>query len=167
MRFHHMCIVTPDIDKQIEMWRDLMGFRIAYKGEIPDGEEYLPTVMAPRKLVEDLYKVPGASATVAVMLSEEGAMMELLQPHVPDVKLTPIEKLGYADSGFHELGIVTTKIDAFFEKVRSMGYKTQTEYVWASGSLGRSFMFHDPDGNLIQMWEHADTVPAEFETRAA
>ena len=111
MRFHHMCIVTPNVDRQVEMWRDLMGFKVVYKGEIPDGEEFLPSVMAPRKLLEDLYKVPGASATVAVMMSDEGAMMELLQPHIPDVRLTPIEKLGYADSGFHELGIATTDID--------------------------------------------------------
>ena len=164
MRFHHMCVVTPDIDRQIAMWSDLMGFKLLVKAEIPDGEEYLPHVMAPRKLVEDLYKVPGARATVGVMMSDEGAMIELLQPHVPDVKLTPIEKLGYADSGFHELGIVTTNIDAFFEKVRAMGFKTQTEYVWNSGNLGRSFLFHDPDGNLIQMWEHVADAPAEYQT---
>jgi hypothetical protein len=59
---------------------------------------------------------------------------------------TPIEKLGYASSGIHELAIVTTTLDAFSKKVKSMGFRTQTEYVWDSGNLGRSFMFHDPDG---------------------
>ena len=67
-------------------------------------------------------------------------LLELLEPHVPSVDPTPIEKLGYANSGIHELAIVTTNLDKFFDKVKSMGYKTQTEYVWNSGNLGRSFV---------------------------
>jgi hypothetical protein len=26
--------------------------------------------------------------------------------------------------------------------------------VWDCASIGRSFLFYDKDGNMIQMWEH-------------
>jgi len=61
MRFHHMCIVTADIDEAIRFWRDIMDFELKAKLTIPDGDDYSPTVMAPRQLLEDLYKIKGAS----------------------------------------------------------------------------------------------------------
>jgi catechol 2,3-dioxygenase-like lactoylglutathione lyase family enzyme len=162
MRFHHMCIVTTDIDEAIHLWRDVMGFELKMKVEIPDGEDYAPTVMAPRKLVEDLYKVPGASATVAIVVSKEGAMMELLQPRIPTTRATPPEMQRYADSGIHELGVVLDDIDGFFNKVRAAGYETQTEYIWPCANIGRSFIFYDKEGNQIQIWEHSPDAPAEL-----
>ncbi len=160
MRFHHMCIVTRDIEEAIKMWRDLMGFELMVQLTIPDGDDYGPAVMAPRALLEDLYKVKGATATVAVLVSKEGAMIELLEPHVPTVHQTSPEKLLYADSGIRELGLVLDDIDGFFQKVRAAGYRTQTDYVWPCANLGRSFIFYDRDGNMIQIWEHAADAPA-------
>lgn len=162
MRFHHMCIVTADIDEAIHLWRDVMGFELKMKLSIPDGEDYGPSIMAPRALLEDLYKVKGASATVGVLMSKEGAMIELLQPHLPHVEMTPADKLLYGYSGIRELGLVLEGIDAFFEKVRAAGYRTQTEYVWPCANMGRSFIFYDKDGNMIQIWEHAAAAPAEL-----
>ena len=162
MRFHHMCIVTADMEEAIRLWRDVMGFTLKADLTIPDGEEYGPTVMAPRVLLEDLYKVPGATARVAVLISKEGAMIELLQPQTPRVQQTPPERLLYGHSGIHELGLVLDDIDGFFEKVRAAGYRTQTEYVWSCANMGRSFIFYDKDGNMIQIWEHAADAPAEL-----
>lgn len=156
MRFHHVCVVTCSLEPQIAMWRDLMGFELAARLTIPDGDDYGPLVRAPRALVEDLYKVPGATADVAVMLSSEGAMIELLEPHIPATRRTPPEQLLYADSGIREIAIALKDIDGFFEKVKAQGYKLQTEYVWKCADLGKSFIFYDPDGNMIQIWE--DTV---------
>nr|WP_173276914.1 VOC family protein [Sphingomonas sp. JE1] len=157
-----MCIVTTNIERQIRMWEDLMGFETKVKMTIPDGDDWAPDVMAPRALLEDLYKVPGATATVAVLLSKEGAMIELLEPHVPTTRQTPPEQLRYADTGIHELGLVMEGIDDFFEKVRAQGYETQTEYVWPCATMGKTFLFYDPDGNLIQIWEHGPDAPAEL-----
>jgi catechol 2,3-dioxygenase-like lactoylglutathione lyase family enzyme len=155
MRFHHICIVTTDLDRQVEFWQDVMGFNLMVRTTIPDGENWAPTVMAPRALVEDLYKTPGAKADVAVMFSEQGAMMELLAPIVPEVQKTPSDKLLYKDSGIREIALVIDGIEEFYKKVRAAGYKTQTEYVWPCANLGKTFIFYDPDGNMIQIWEHS------------
>lgn len=56
-----------------------------------------------------------------------------------------------------DFGLMIENIDAWFEKIRAAGYQTQTEYVWTCASLGRSFLFYDDDGNMIQMWEQAAT----------
>ena len=87
-------------------------------------------------------------------------MIELLQPEWPTVDATPKSKLLYRNSGIHELGLLIEDIDAFFEKVRAAGYRTQTDYVWSCANMGRSFIFYDHEGNMIQMWEHPPTVPA-------
>ena len=65
------------------------------------------------------------------------------------------ENLRYGHTGFHELGLLVDDIDAFFAKVRAAGYQTQTEYVWQCANIGRSFLFYDKDGNMIQIWENA------------
>jgi hypothetical protein len=108
-----------------------MGFEVKTKLTVPDGHDYGPTVMAPRALPEDLYKVTGATATVALLVSKDGARMELVQPHLPVVEQTPPECLLYGHSGIHEIGVVLENIDGFFGKARAAEYKTQTEYVWS------------------------------------
>jgi catechol 2,3-dioxygenase-like lactoylglutathione lyase family enzyme len=158
MQFHHMCIVTTQIDEQIHLWRDVMGFELKVKLTIPDGDDYGPTIFAPRVLMEDTFKDKNARATVALMMSKEGAMIELLQPECPDVEPTPREKRLYRNSGIHELALAIDGIDAFFEKIRAAGYQTQTDYVWSCASMGRSFIFYDHEGNMIQMWEPAASV---------
>lgn len=155
MQFHHMCIVTTEIDEQIHFWQDIMGFELRVKMAIPDGDDFGPTILAPRMLMRDTFKDKDARATVALMMSKEGAMIELLQPEWPKVESTSREKLLYRNSGIHELALVVDDIDAFFEKIRAAGYQTQTDYVWSCASMGRSFIFYDHEGNMIQMWEHA------------
>src|ERR1700747_893399 len=104
MRFHHMCIVA-DIDEAIRLWRDVMGFEVKTELSIPDGHDYGPTVIAPRALLEDLYKVKGATATVLVWVSRDGARSECLQPHLRVVEQPPPECLLYGHSGIREIGL--------------------------------------------------------------
>ena len=75
MRFHHMCVVTRDLDRQIAFWRDLMGFDLAVRLSIPDGEDFGLNVLAPRALMRDTFDHPEARATVALMTSKDGAMI--------------------------------------------------------------------------------------------
>lgn len=157
MHFHHMCIVTTDLKEAIHFWRDLLDFELKVESEIPDA--HLPGSLTDTsaELLEDLYKVRGARSKLGILVSKEGAIIELLEPQVPHVVKTPADRLGYAHSGIHELGLVTDDIDAMFKRVRAAGYKTQTEYVWKSSTFGRTFIFYDKEGNMIQLWEHSKT----------
>ena len=105
------------------------------------------------KLLEDIFGVKGARSRTVLLTSPDGAMIELQQPEVPKIQKTPPENLRYGHTGIHELGLLVKDIDAWFDKVRAAGYRTQTDYVWDCASIGRSFLFYDQDGNLIQLWE--------------
>ena len=152
-----MAVFVSDLQKALRLWRDVLGFRVAIDKTIPDGPGPGPdTIMYPA-LLDDIFKVRGARSKMALLSSTDGALIELQECEVPKIQRTPPENLRYGHTGFHELGLMIENIDAWFEKIRAAGYQTQTEYVWTCASLGRSFLFYDDDGNMIQMWEQAAT----------
>lgn len=162
MRFHHMAIIVKDLQAAVQLWRDVMGFSVDIERVIPDGAGPGPdTIMYP-DLLDDIFKVKGARSNMVLLSSKDGALIELQQCENPAVSLTPPENLRYSHTGFHELGLVVDDIDAVFAKVRAAGYETQTEYVWPCASLGRSFLFYDKEGNMIQIWQQRGAGPGSW-----
>ncbi|MGD9661809.1 MAG: VOC family protein [Porticoccaceae bacterium] len=153
MRFHHMALMVSDLQKAIHLWRDVLGFELAVETVIPDGKEPGPNIFMYPELLDDIFKIKGAKSKMALLSSAEGAMIELQECETPAIQKTPKENLRYAHTGIHELGLLVDDIDHWFKTVRDAGYETQTDYVWQCASLGKSFLFYDNDGNMIQMWE--------------
>jgi catechol 2,3-dioxygenase-like lactoylglutathione lyase family enzyme len=152
-----MAIFVSDLQKAIHLWRDVLGFELGIETVVPDGSEPGPkTIMYP-ELLDDIFKVKGAQSKMALLNSDEGAYIELQECENPAIQKTPPENLRYGHTGFHELGLLVDDIDGWFKKVRDAGYETQTEYVWQAAEMGRSFLFYDDDGNMIQLWEHLGT----------
>lgn len=158
MRFHHMAIMVTDLEAAVGFWRDVMGFELGVQTTIPDGPEPGPNTFMYPALLDDIFKVKGARSRMALLSSTEGAFIELQECENPRITKTPEENLRYAHTGIHELGLLVDDIDAWFERIKAAGYRTQTDYVWSCASLGRSFLFYDQDGNMIQLWEAADNV---------
>jgi len=157
MRFHHMALMVSDLPEAIHLWRDIMGFTLAVETVIPDGPEPGPRTFMYPQLLDDIFKVRGARSKMALLSSAQGALIELQQCENPKIQSTPPENLRYAHTGIHELGLLVDDIDYWFERVRAAGYRTQTEYVWQCASIGRSFLFYDADGNMIQLWQQQGT----------
>ncbi len=149
-----MAIFVADIEAAIGLWRDVLGFTLIKDDIVPDGREPGPRVYLTPALLDDIFKVKDARSRMAILVSDEGAIIELQQCERPPIERTPPERLRYAHTGIHELGLVVDDIDAWFARVRDAGYATQTEYVWPVGDFGRSFIFYDAEGNMIQLWEH-------------
>ena len=154
MRFHHMAVFVSNMAQAIRLWRDVLGFDKIYDAEIPDGEQPGPGVYMTPKLLDDIFGVQNARSRMVLMMSSDKAIIELQQCLNPAIQKTPKENLRYAHTGFHELGLSVDNIDGWFDKVRAAGYETQTDYVWPCAGIGRSFLFYDDDGNMIQLWEH-------------
>ena len=154
MRFHHMAVFVSDMEKAIRLWRDVLDFEITYDSEIPDGNEPGPGVYMTPKLLDDIFGVSNARSRMVLMMSAEKAIIELQQCLNPKIEKTPRENLRYGHTGFHELGLSVVGIDAWFERIKAAGYEMQTDYVWPCAGIGRSFLFYDDDGNMIQLWEH-------------
>jgi len=153
MKFHHMAIFVSDMNKAVRLWRDVLGFDVAVETTIPDGDGPGPNTFMYPKLLDDIFKVKGARSKMVLLTSKDGAMIELQQCEVPKIQRTPPENLQYGHTGVHELGLIVDDIDGWFKKVREAGYTTQTDYVWQCASIGKSFLFYDDDGNMIQLWE--------------
>ncbi|MSR15547.1 MAG: VOC family protein [Gammaproteobacteria bacterium] len=154
MRFHHMAIFVSDMTEAVRLWRDVLGFKIAVDTTIPDGPEPGPKTFMYPALLDDIFKVKGARSKMILLMSDEGALIELQECEVPAIAKTPPENLRYGHTGIHELGLQVENIDGWFDKIKGAGYQMQTDYVWACASIGRSFLFYDADGNMIQLWEH-------------
>jgi len=153
-----MAVFVSDLQEAIHLWRDVMGFDLVVETEIPDGAVPGPKTYMYPKLLDDIFKVKGARSKMALLASKEGALIELQQCEVPKIQRTPPENLRYGHTGFHELGLLVDDIDGFFAKVRAAGYQTQTEYVWQCADIGRSFLFYDKEGNMIQIWQNTGDV---------
>jgi len=154
MQFHHMAVFVSEMSEAVRLWRDVLGFKVIVDTTIPDGPGPGPKTYMYPTLLDDIFKVKGARSKMVLLMSNEGALIELQQCENPAIQRTPPENLRYGHTGFHELGLLVKDIDGWFAKVREAGFETQTEYVWDCASIGRSFLFYDKDGNMIQMWEH-------------
>ena len=160
MRFHHMAVFVSDMDRAIRLWRDVLGFEITYDAEIPDGDEPGLGIYMTPELLDDIFGVSNARSRMVLMMSKQKAIIELQQCLNPAIKKTPKKNLRYGHTGFHELGLSVDDIGGWFEKIKRAGYETQTDYVWPCAGIGRSFLFYDDDGNMIQLWEHTQRQPS-------
>ncbi len=158
MRFHHMAIFVAEMEAALRLWRDVLGFRVIKDSVIPDGPAPAPAVYLYPALLDDIFKVKNARSRMAILVSAEGAIIELQQCENPAIQRTPPAQQRYGHTGVHELGLLVDNIDDWFSRIRGAGYETQTDYVWPCGDFGRSFLFYDADGNMIQLWEHTATT---------
>ncbi|PKM01144.1 MAG: VOC family protein [Gammaproteobacteria bacterium HGW-Gammaproteobacteria-9] len=150
MDFHHMCLVVSDMELALRLYRDTLGFSVYIDTLIPDEVGALFA----QGTLDDIFHVRGAKSRMVMLASTTGAKLELQQPENPQVRRTPREYLGYGHTGITELALSVSDIDQWFQTIRAAGYQTQTEYVWAvGGGRLKSFLFHDHDGNLVQLVE--------------
>jgi len=160
MKFHHMCIMVSDIDAALALWVDTMGFKVVDRRVTPDG------VMVDQATMDDIVKVEGAKFEFTLVMSDDGAMLEINRSIVPRMETSPHGAIDYSKTGIRELGLEVTDIDGWFDKIRAAGYRTQTDYVWNAGVFGRTFLFHDQDHNLIQLFERSADVQLEDQLTA-
>ena len=55
MRFHHMAVFVSDLDEALRLWRDVMGFKVVVRREIPDGDGPGPDVYMYPRLLDDIF----------------------------------------------------------------------------------------------------------------
>jgi catechol 2,3-dioxygenase-like lactoylglutathione lyase family enzyme len=146
VRIHHIAILVTDTERSLRLYRDLLGFQVLIDREIPDGEMFTQTTL------DDIFKVKGSRSRMVILQSSDGTVLELQEPSTPAIERTPDEHLRYGATGISELAFAVDEIDGWFERVRAAGYETQTDYIWDYG-IGRSFLFYDPDGAIVQLNE--------------
>lgn len=151
--FHHVCLVVSDMERSLALYRDTLGLSVYIDAVIPDAQQALFA----QKTLDDIFHVHGAKSRMVMLASPSGAKIELQQPQTPSVQTIGRKALGYGLAGIAELAFGVTEIESWFERIRTAGYETQTEYVWSvGGGRLKSFLFYDADGNMMQLCEEFD-----------
>lgn len=158
MRFHHVCLIVSNLERAIGMWTTLFDFKLDQQFVAPDAAMASAPDSTFLQLLEDIWGIKGARTNVALLSSPGGALLELQEPITPSVQLLPKNFMTYNSTGIREICFHVQDIDNWFEKVKAHGYRLQTDYVWPVNNQSRTFMFHDDDGHLIQLWESPDAT---------
>ncbi len=145
---HHVAISTPDLDRLVAFYTDVVGF-----------EPVMGTAWADRPLVDRMIDTPGSAAR-QVMLRAGNAYLELFEYSAP----TPVEaRPGRtpADHGYTHLCLDVVDIDAEHTRLSANGMTfastapTVEEMGGGPGRL-RAIYGRDPDGNIVELQEILD-----------
>jgi catechol 2,3-dioxygenase-like lactoylglutathione lyase family enzyme len=137
---HHVAISTPDADRALGFYRDLLGFEVAFEGGWPQGVEVADRITA----------LEGSSAR-QIMLRAGNAYIELFQYASPDPSPGDPRR-PVCDHGITHLCLDVEDLDAEYERLRSAGVDFHCE-PQDLGAGVRTTYARDPDGNVVELQE--------------
>ena len=133
---HHTAISTPDIDRAIAFYRDLLGFDVVVNGAWPRGVESVDTLIG----------LKGSAARMA-MLRKGNAMLELFEfespAPAPGDPQRPVN-----DHGLTHICLDVTDLSSEYVRLKDAGMFFHSAPVGTGDSF--SVYGRDPDGNVIE-----------------
>ena len=137
---HHTAISTPDLDRALAFYRDLLGFRVVFEFAWPAGTDAADRITG----------LKGSSARAA-MLQAGNAHIELFQyespkPHPGDPR-RPV-----SDHGITHICLDVTDLDVEYERLAAAGMTFHCP-PQRLGTDVKTTYGRDPDGNVIELQE--------------
>jgi catechol 2,3-dioxygenase-like lactoylglutathione lyase family enzyme len=137
---HHTAVSTPNLERALAFYRDLLGFEVLWEFAWPAGTE----------VADRITGLEGSSAKAA-MLRAGNIMLELFQYE------TPVPKPGHpvrpvCDHGITHVCLDVTDLDTEYERLQAAGMV----FHCPPQELGpdvRTTYGRDPDGNVIELQE--------------
>ena len=139
-RFHHAAISTPDLDRAIGFYRDLLGFETVAEFAWPPGTRAADEVMGLRD-----------SSGRAAMLRLGDVRLELFQFATPVPRSADAAR-PVCDHGITHLCLQVDDVDREYERLRALGVPFSS----APRKVGpgtRATYGRDPDGNVVELLE--------------
>ncbi len=134
---HHTAISTPDIDRAIAFYRDLLGFEVLVNGAWPRGVESVDTLTG----LKD-------SAARMAMLKKGNAMLELFELESPaSAPGNPHRPVN--DHGLTHICLEVTDLDSEYARLKDAGMFFHSPPVVSAGNSSCVYG-RDPDGNVIE-----------------
>ena len=141
---NHVAISTPDIERSLAFYRDLLGLEEVFRRNWEVGETIFDNITD----LED-------SAALIVMLKAGNACVELFEYQKPAPK--PGEpRRPVCDHGITHLCLQVTAIEAEYERLKAAGMEFHCP-PQDFGSDIQATYGRDPDGNVVELLE----VPAD------
>ena len=151
---HHIGISSPDIDRLVAFYRDVIGFELVSEAGIPEPNDRVDAMLA-------MNGVTGRAATMRA----GNTYVELIEfitpkgkPHGPDWSL--------ADHGHTHIALIVDDIDAEYERMRAAGMHFFAAPIHQPGRTSAATYGMDPDGNRIEIMEMRDpSIPIRYANR--
>ena len=137
---HHTAISTPDIERALAFYRDLLGFELAFEFAWPQGSEPADRITALRD-----------SAARAVMLRAGNAYIELFQYESPTPAAGDAER-PVCDHGITHVALDVRDIEAEYERLRGAVMRFHCAPIEIGEGIKATYG-RDPDGNVIELQE--------------
>jgi catechol 2,3-dioxygenase-like lactoylglutathione lyase family enzyme len=143
---HHVAISTPDLDRLVAFYTDVIGF-----------EPVMSTSWRDRPMVDRMIGLNGSAAR-QVMLKAGNAYLELFEYEAP-VGVAARPERNPADHGYTHFCLDVVDIDAEYERLSANGmtFHSAPPTVDEMGHARlRAIYARDPDGNIVELQEVLD-----------
>ena len=141
---HHVAVSTPDLDRLVAFYRDVMGAEVVYEGGWSKGSAIIDEIVG----LKD-------SACRQAMLKLGNAYLEFFQYESPTPEPGDPER-PVCNHGYTHFCIDVTDIDAEYERLTAAGVKFNCPPPDFEGGPIRATYGRDPDGNVIEIQEILD-----------
>ena len=136
---HHVAISTPDLDRIVAFYRDVLGAEQVYEGGWEKGSE----------IIDRIVGLEGSSCRQA-MLKLHNAYLEFFEYRTPaPERKDPAYPAN--NHGYTHFCIDVTDIDAEYERLKKAGVKFNIPPPEFEGGDIRATYGRDPDGNIIEI----------------
>lgn len=151
--FHHVAISSPDLDRLVAFYRDVIGFELVYELDWEAGNAPIDRMMA----LKDV-------AARAAMLRTGNSFLEIFEFSSPPPK-AQVGDRPVIDHGLTHICLAVDDAQAEYQRLSAAGMRFHCPPVDAGlpviGTYGR-----DPDGNVIEILEVRDPAqPLHFSNR--
>jgi catechol 2,3-dioxygenase-like lactoylglutathione lyase family enzyme len=144
---NHIGITVPDIDKAIDWYTSVMGFRLIFRRLM----QYQPQIPEVREIFGPRF----VRALQAHLLSANGVGFELFQFVDPPVS-EPDERFRYWQTGVFHICVTDPDLEGLVARIVSRGGRQRTK-IWnfLPGRPYRLVYCEDPFGIVIEAFSHS------------
>ena len=145
---HRTVISTPDLDRSVQFYRDLLGLKVLTKGGLSGSW----------KSADRLTKLQGTAARW-VMLSAGNANLEIVHYDSPPAS-PPGTPRSVIEHGIARICFEVTSVHKTYEDLVAAGvhFDCPPQY---QDDLGVTTYARDPDGNVVELVEYPDRYHEE------
>jgi catechol 2,3-dioxygenase-like lactoylglutathione lyase family enzyme len=140
--FHHAAISTPDFDRCVGFYKDVIGCEEAWSFEWPTGT---PEADEMTGLTD--------SAARAVMLKLGDTFLEVFEFSSPEAKTRDTVR-PVCDHGITHVCLLVTDLHAEYERLNAAGMRFHSAPL--TQDTGYVVYGRDPDGNVVELIEFTD-----------
>jgi len=138
---HHMAISTPDAERLLGFYRDLLGMKVVLDHTWPVGTEAADAITA----------LEGSSAR-QMLLRCGNAHVELFEYRAPEARPGDPDR-PVCDHGITHLCLDVEDLDAEYERLKEAGVRFHCEPQDLPQFGVRTTYARDPDGNVVELQE--------------